>query len=310
MKSIAVVSMFTLVCLTPSSSDAREIERSHGFKAIFVIGDSISDTGNLWFLTNGDQPRRHSNGKLYIDYLSGYYRLGEMLPSLLGGTNYAVSGAGVGPGWDFDWPGTSAMEQFETYLGLAGGRGDEKAFYIVQIGANEFVNQILNFGWNGAASGEETANDLETLLHRVASTPGVEHLAVMTTPDITTAPVAAFLEQFVPGFTANCATASSIYNARLVEIVRSLREECRNEEGEHRGDHSCVKDVRVIDFFGLLAKIMAHPEAYGITDTTTACSGFLAPGGVTCSNPNEHVFWDHSHPSERIHQLLFELFVK
>ena len=292
MKSIAVVSMFTLLCLFSGSGIARQIGTSYGFKAIYVVGDSFSDTGNLWFLTNGDTPRRHGNGKLYVDYLSAYYRLGEMVPSLLGGTDYAVSGAGVGPGWDFDWPGTSAIEQFETYLHNVKGQGDNRAFYIVQIGVNEFLNQILS-GWDGTAAAEETASDLETLLHRVALTPGVDHLWVMTAPDLSDSPIAGFLEQFFPGFSSKTATATRLYNAKLANIVASLN----------------VKDVGIIDLFALEAKIKGNPVAYGITDITTPCSGFLAPGGVTCSNPNEHFYWDHSHRTERVQRFIAELFL-
>src|SRR4051794_4847682 len=88
-----VASAFVL-CLLPGVAGAAPIT------SLYVVGDSLSDSGNAFILTGGFPPapyaQRASNGPVAVEQLAA--RLGLTLtPSELGGTNYAVVGATTGP---------------------------------------------------------------------------------------------------------------------------------------------------------------------------------------------------------------------
>ena len=69
---------------------------------LFVLGDSVSDNGNLAALSGGTVPAppyapgRASNGPVAVEYLSQALGLGPLLPAAMGGTNFAVIGAATG----------------------------------------------------------------------------------------------------------------------------------------------------------------------------------------------------------------------
>src|SRR3954462_7052407 len=78
-----------VVCLLPGVASAAPIT------SLYVLGDSLSDSGNAFILTRGFPPapyaQRASNGPVAVEQLAA--RLGLTLtPSELGGTNYAVVG--------------------------------------------------------------------------------------------------------------------------------------------------------------------------------------------------------------------------
>src|SRR3954447_10825115 len=88
-----VASAFVL-CLLPGVAGAAPIT------SLYVVGDSLSDSGNAFILTGGFPPapyaQRASNGPVAVERLAA--DLGVTLtPSAAGGTNYAVMGAATGP---------------------------------------------------------------------------------------------------------------------------------------------------------------------------------------------------------------------
>ena len=56
-----------------------------------------------------------------------------------------------------------------------------------------------------------------------------------------------------------------------------------------------------IDTAGLFEKMLADPQAYGVSDVTTPC---LIPGAAPCSASEamERAFFDPVHPNAVIHQ--------
>src|SRR3954447_11717460 len=89
-----VASAFVL-CLLPGVAGAAPIT------SLYVVGDSLSDSGNAFILTGGFPPapyaQRASNGPVAVERLAADLGL-TLTPSILGGTNYAVVGATTGTG--------------------------------------------------------------------------------------------------------------------------------------------------------------------------------------------------------------------
>ena len=96
------------------------------FSSLWVLGDSLSDSGNLFTVSGGTAPDpdyyddgRFQNGPNYADLL--WQELGfsgELVPSYQGGTNYAVGGARSLAGDGFD--GERGVRRSEVVAGLTG----------------------------------------------------------------------------------------------------------------------------------------------------------------------------------------------
>ncbi len=136
-------------------------------RSIYVLGDSLSDQGNLLTATTAlgapsNQPGvpdelhyfegRFSNGANYVDVLAE--KLGiSIVPSLEGGTNFAFGGArttyniveqpfGPYPQRRFPWSLTAETEAFAAQAGRR--RADPTALFIVFSGSNDLAD-VLSF---------------------------------------------------------------------------------------------------------------------------------------------------------------------
>ena len=112
---------------------------------IVVFGDSLVDAGNVYIALGGSAatntvnnpsagyfPGRFTNGPDYTDLLDQRLYGHLSTPSLIGGNNYAFGGASVGTG-------LFPVPDLTTQVGLytAGHAVDQKALYIINIGAND-----------------------------------------------------------------------------------------------------------------------------------------------------------------------------
>src|SRR5271166_2660917 len=77
------------------------------FSAIYAFGDSLSDAGNAYIASGRKAPPAppyalvngfgvFSNGPVWVQNLASELGLGALLPSLAGGTDFAVGGAQTG----------------------------------------------------------------------------------------------------------------------------------------------------------------------------------------------------------------------
>ena len=106
------------------------------YSALYIFGDSLSDSGNVATITNGAQPgpgtaytqRRFTNEFNYADGLAAQLGL-SATPSLLGGTNFAFGGARTNNHPDLG-PAFGVLGQVGTFIGQPGS-ADASALYVV-----------------------------------------------------------------------------------------------------------------------------------------------------------------------------------
>lgn len=193
--------------------------------SLYVFGDSLSDTGNLYAWTGQANPvtgglaipvsppyaqGTFTNGPVYADRLWDQLGLpGELAPAALpGGTNFAVGGArsryhsfdvnanGLPPlVWPANFASFSLTGQFGRYRdGLAGGAADASALYLVWAGANDLqdVLRLAQVSGPDAAGARlvEAVGDVAGVIGGLVGL-GARQLMVPTVPDIGAMPVVA-----------------------------------------------------------------------------------------------------------------------
>jgi phospholipase/lecithinase/hemolysin len=244
---------------------------------IVVLGDSLSDNGNLYHLI-GYPPSpywfgRFSNGPVAVEYLAE--KLGVTL------NDFAVGGAttGVGnvaDGGTVDIFGALGLPGITTVLQgalLAGSIPiDPDALYIVWGGPNDF--------W--AVDSQETAQTaiakaVTNLLDIVGTLQlhGAQHILVANMPDLGKTPF--FLGQ---------GSQTSYFFTQLSSAFNQTLK-AKLPQGVHYFDGS-----------SLLSNMIAHPDHYGFTNVTDEL--ILSPG----ADPSKYLFWDDVHPTTVGHSLM------
>ena len=232
------------------------------YSNVFVYGDSLSDTGNIYFITGHTTPPsppyykgRFSNGPLTVEHLA------NSLHSPL--TSFAWGGATTGIGDSGDG-GT------QTSLGMSGLPGmllqtqaslntiapfAPTALFMVWGGPDDFIT-------NGTVA-QGVADELAIV--GALQSIGATHILVPGMPDLGLTP-AYFGDPNATGF-------SFAFDQAL--------------------QANLPKGVMYFDTFGFMHLVVSNPGAFGFTDVTDPCLVGLTP----CANPNQYLFWDDLHPT-------------
>lgn len=310
-----------------------------GFSNMYVLGDSLSDQGNLFAATQlftGSAigiPRadhyedgRFSNGEIYADVLARELDV-LLTPSYLStGNNFAFGGTRTDYNTvevKFEKPEPfDLLDQGELFpRGLApwtlnrqreafndSNVDDTGGLYVVFSGSNDLVDiiEVVLFGLV-----PEGQTDEQFILSSLASVnEGIRSVIEafvdagaqeILVPNMPNLGV-------VPGFTAYGDVVSGLA-ARLSAMYNMLFLQPMLAEFEDK------VNIIPLDTYGVLTGIVNEVNntpggAYGFTNATMPCyTGFVGPldDGTECDNPEEYVFWDFEHPTTTLHALLAEV---
>ncbi len=270
------------------------------FSNLYVFGDSLSDTGNLLGTGNtrpfpfagpysGD---RFSNGPLWIEHLAQGLGLSPQAaaPFIYGGNNYAFAGAqtGIYPALPADQiPGVLAQVG-GIWAPTRTGPTDPNALYVVVAGGNDMRDARSVFGSNSAAdiAGRQAAavnafTNLANTLGLLAQL-GAKNVLVATLPDLGITPEAALVNAV-----AASTDASNRFNALVPQLMGV--------------GASFGLNMNLLDIYGITSAIQANPAAYGITDISNPCLGFVFSTGTSCA---QSAFSDILHPTATVHALI------
>lgn len=291
----------TLFTLLVAAAPARSA--TIDYSQLFVFGDSLSDSGNVFNLTGGTFPPsppyfpgRFSNGPNWIDQVAGKLGLNPTLvtdPTLnpvappSDGINFAYGAAtsgdttiahlATGNAALQTLPGlTQQIQQFE---GLYAGpnQPDSDALFVLWIGGNDYL-----FGINDPATVlANIANAINTL-----SGLGAENFLIANLPDLGETPLAGFL-----GAEAPLNAVTQVHNDSLELLLGTL-------EG----------NFSLLDINALFKEALADPAAFDFNNAEDAylltCfvnGQFVCPPGTS---PSDFVYWDEVHPTTHAHQVI------
>ena len=302
-----------LALLAPFAAQANTCDHS-GFSNIYVIGDSLSDQGNLFqattSLTGSGIPAadyyvdgRFAYGKVYTDLLAK--KLGGCLSaSSGGGTNFAYGGtrttyntvenpptAGGFPPGLYPWTLNLQTQAFVDQV-----IDDPQALYIVFSGSNDISDLIGRTIVQGFAATKPISDQVvqgirNSIQAYIAA--GARDILVPNLPDLGIVP--RVFNRNPPNSTLVSDTATALVN-RYNQSLNQMLDEIANT--------NAVNIIR-FDTFAFLREVVGNPAMFGLTNVTAACySGFVAPALPTdtvCDNPETYLFWDNEHPTTVFH---------
>jgi outer membrane lipase/esterase len=257
--------------------------QASAYTQLIAFGDSLSDTGNVSFLTGGVPfapyaPGRFSNGPVWIETLAANLGLSANA-ALTGGTNWAFGGAPTGLPFVTSVP--RLTEQVSTYyLPSVGGVADPNALYVVWGGGNDVRS--------GSITG--SVGNISSIISTLAAA-GATNFLVPNLPNIGLTPEAI---AGGPATVAGATFLSTTFNSQLAAATASLRT-------------TLGVNIIDVDVFAFLNNVIGNPSLFGITNTTARCytgATGVGGGGTVCANPNEYVFWDGIHPTAAAHAAL------
>jgi len=294
------------------------------FSNIYVIGDSLSDQGNLrkatLILSNGNDERpasdhyfqgRFSNGEVYSELLAQQLGL-SLTSSLEGGNNFAFGGTrsnynrieinaatpfnfpdGIYAPDTFNWTLETQRQAFE-----AKNIFDPNALFVVWSGSNDVGDWIgptlashgaFNISPFLSEAIQETKNVIDTYIDSGARTIIVPNIA-----DLGLVPRVAALNP--PGSLIVTETATALTQAYNIALNNLL-------------DQYSDIDIIRFDIFNLLRDITEHPKTFGFTNAKSPCyTGFVIADTngeeTVCNSEETYVFWDSEHPTTKFHDIL------
>ena len=297
------------------------------FSSFTVFGDSLSDSGNLFNLTStfgpGQPPepynQRFSDGLLWIDIVQQKLGLSPALSTELllspfpvdtsEGINFAFAGAlssdvNVGDNQVPDFaagllPGLQDQRASFEQLVAAGLPVDPTGLFAVWAGANDYTEFFADPTVGAGRSpldipGEATDNVLGSIV-KLAEL-GAKNILVPNIAAVGSSPFGRILDAAVPQ--QDLVTLLNLLSAAHNQLLAAKLDAFEAQ----------YTDVNLIelDVATLIASAISTPTDFGFTDVTTTCLPSL-PGSVMCSDPDEFLYWDDTHPTEAAHEFVAEL---
>lgn len=288
--------LFAVLCCLILPAHALTIDK------LVTFGDSLTDNGNFYSYTFHYIPKnppyyegRFSNGPTWAEDLA------EMLH--LAPTDFI----------DYAYGGATAREarndvawQLNDYIQHAGAdQNRAQHLYVLWAGSNDYMPG------NGEPVQETDTtiaaieSHLETLITKIHA----QQILVITLPDLSRTPLASIAG---PAFTATVSKDIALHNAKLVTLIQKMQSQ-----------YPAVKFI-VFDVSPVFNDAISHPEHYNLRNTTEACysgdafmySALAGPqfaqlratslrnADQACQDADQHLFWDHVHPTKVVHQII------
>ncbi|MBU7582637.1 MAG: SGNH/GDSL hydrolase family protein [Nostoc sp. TH1S01] len=262
------------------------------FSQLYVFGDSLSDTGNVFNATGGTfpptssyAPGRLSNGLLWVEYFGNQLGLQPTLVTNLStiptqGINFAFGGSASGLGNAVvptaDVPGVlGQVNQFAQSLSANNQTADPNALYVVWGGANDFL--FLN-----PQDSSTPVNNITQALNTLVDA-GARNLLVFNLPDLGK----------LPGATDNrdpdtLTQSTNDFNSGLQTTVAALSQ-------------NPTLNIIPVDVNSLFNRAIASPAEFGLNNVTEACLSRL---DICQNDQNQFLFWDNFHPTTTGHRFI------
>ena len=310
---------------------------SSSLDRVYVFGDSLSDTGNVFNFTNGFipgppvfpyEPGRFSNGGVWLDYFTDEFDL-TLDPFIIGaddtginfnfsddnnGLNYAIGGATS----DNDNVGAVPLgleQQIDVFQSLVQNQSPEEVvdddLFFLWVGANDYLSfiqddpttpDVIETDFPKGRGIKNAVIDVVDMnigeAVRDIIDLGGENIVIFNLPDLDILPLAQELNK-KDRKALNKLTKE--HNKRLSNFI------------EDTEDSNPNVNLIEIDANELFDDIIDDPSDFGFTNVTDNYTGIDLYTGInqapSVGNPDEFLFFDSVHPNTVAHELIADLVV-
>jgi thermolabile hemolysin len=249
------------------------------FSEIYVFGDSLSDTGQLFQQSQSEVPPspsyfegRFSNGPVWVEYLAEQLNV-PFNPD----TNFAHGGATTGQMNLNQTVSRGLLDQvasFQRTYDVA----DPNALYIVWAGPNDYLG-------NQERNPQQPVSNVSTAIAALAAM-GAQNFLVPNLPNLGNLPGTRHRETSV-----QLNELIRLHNDGLAESLQQL--------ASRLGSGVEIIPLNVNEIYN---RVLDNPANFGFQNVTEPCLN--QQQGVICQNPDEYLFWDDIHPTTFAHEQL------
>ncbi|KAJ2716498.1 hypothetical protein H4R19_000613 [Coemansia spiralis] len=269
---------------------------------LVVFGNSLSDNGNDVTLATSLGVSTDGIGYWHGRFTNSYV-WNEYTAKILGLTlaNKAYGGATtnnqLSPGSTHKMTIPSFHDQTVAWLAANPAPGQfhlEHDVIEVEIGGNDILNHAMEL-FSGALSPAKFAVQVATSIASDVDTlaaAGYRNINVWNLPAAELSPYIRSL-----GASALVKPLVDMVNAAIAQSVGAVATKYTSKGPAH---------IRMIDFNGFIRSALQPSvlAAIGVTNTADACYVKAAAGAASiCNNPDQHFFYDDTHPASRMHYL-------
>lgn len=287
------VSIILLLCVLILGSDSSALNVR--YNKLVVFGDSYSDTGNVYELTNDAYPisppyyqGRFSNGLIWVDQLNVPQKVSYAYGSATTDNNLAVGRTNfntvVVPG---------IRQQVDTYLSKTRQNQvqHKHAVHVVWGGGNDFVATLSGGSLPSVNSTQSIASLTNSI--RILLDAGVRTIVVCNQP---------------PGQLLPYASTLGPLAGLVGGLINSLNTGIAAQLAALKPNYPDA-DIYLFDVNTLLIDVIANTELTFV-NTVDACWIVISPTFITtpCPNPDQYIFVDPFHVSAPVHQLIADAF--
>jgi thermolabile hemolysin len=273
---VSFLSLIMVLLATPSNSLGKVNE-------LIIFGDSLSDVGNVYKVTNGIYPPsppyfrgRYSNGLVWVEYIASKFGLSPKQT-----TNFAYGGATTMRVGSYGIPGLlGQVSNFQSAQSQAQSRANPNAIYIIWAGANDYL-----YGAANTTMPSDPAGNLAMSIQSLSSM-GAKKILVANLPDLGNLP-----------HTRNSSNSSILTtssNSHNLSLSKSL-DVLRKKFGSNT-------EIIELDANSLYKEAISNPGKFGFTNVQEGCLKNV----TSCDNPDKFLFWDGIHPTTAGHRILAE----
>ncbi len=280
------------------------------FEEVNVMGDSLSDAGNIFNLTEGVVPEnplsfegRFSDGEVWVEYFTQNFGLNPTLFTVSSpspeGTNFAIGGSNsdntniiniLQPDLPIQFPGLEQqLDAFIAPLLATNQSANPDALYTLWVGSNDYIfgditnpDLFVNMVVNNISNAIQSLYDIGARNFLVFDVGGISQTPLVTSQ----------------GLSEELNLLTETHNFFLELALENLSQS--------------LTDINIIPFqvSTLFETVIENPEEFGLTNVTDSWSDAVASClAISCSevpNPDEYLFWDSIHVTTAAHQIIAE----
>lgn len=278
--------MYFIKCFIPIVfvylADAQTYVKKCQFSCMVTFGDSHTDTGNVYNLTNFQWPLvppyykgRFSNGPLWIDNINASQIMNYAYADATIDNDNLITGF-TGPNNTIYVP--SIREQIVNYLAAVDLDSVDlrNTLYVIWAGGNEYLI-------NSTLTSDKVANALLNAVYDLLVT-NIQNIIIINIPPLHLFPI-------------------KNKNPRLGALINQHNNYLATNISYILSNYGSVS-IKLFDVYSLIIDILSNKTMYSF-NTDDKCWDITDNHIVSqCSNPNNYVFIDSYHFTSAIHQII------